>query len=200
VSRDCAALITLATDVKANWDQAHAGHASAIYHYVRIGEALRSARQQFKVDHDYGRWFQAQHFVFGLEWRRQLRIAAEHEPGVRAWWLTELQAGREPSLTRCFAALRSRRTGQTTTPVPTAVATDPYPESERRACFKEVVASLPRHDNTSKANHLEQSLRAWEAEHESELLDTLAPCLRDDLDADARADVIAEILGVLRGE
>lgn len=191
----------IAVTIKAEWDEAHGHHGKAIYHYLRIGRALLTARSQFPADRAYGDWFRSQGFVFSTEWGRQIRLAAQHEDDVREWWRRELETGREPSLKRCLAALAAKASDSKAREVATGVATNSYPESERRAWLEEPLAQyVGRGDRLIKsANDVEQSLRAWESDHVAALHDVLADHLPDH-DPDEIENIVAEILAVLRGE
>jgi hypothetical protein len=194
-------LTTLASDIRAAWDDAHGDHGHAVLNYVRIGHALLTARKELRADREYGTWFNSQGFVFSTEWGRQMRLAAQHDAEVRDWWRDELEAGREPSLRRCLTALQTKpASSPKATPVATPVATNPYPASARRAWLQESLSYLKLGIRaTSAANSIEQSLRVWETEQTAAVRDLLADHLpdtnQDDLD-----NLTTEILAVLRGE
>lgn len=191
----------LAVTIKAACDEAHGHHGEAIYRYLRIGRALQTARSHLRSDRAYGDWFRSQGFVFTTEWGRQLRCAARHDDDVREWWRRELEAGREPSLKRCLATLSRTGSERETAEVATRVATNSYPESERRAWIEEPLAPyLGRGDRLIKsANDVEESLRAWEADQTAAIHEILTDRLPES-DSDDVENIVAEILAVLRGE
>ena len=191
----------LAVTIKEEWDQVHGAHGRAIDHCLRIGHALLTARSRCPADREFGEWFRSQDFGFSTEWGRQLRFAAKHEDLVRAWWHQELEAGRNPSLRRCLASLAPKTSNPKTPTVATRVATNSYPESERRKLLEEPLALHSRRGERAIecANGLEQSLRAWEDQQTPALHDVLADRLPE-RDAGEIENIVAEILAVLRGE
>jgi hypothetical protein len=191
----------LTATIRAAWDDGHGHHGHAILNYLRIGYALRTARKQFPADRAYGQWFRSQRFAFSTEWGRQMRLAAQHDAQVRDWWREELEAGGEPSLKRCLAALQTKSASSPkAAPVATPVATNPYPASERRAWLQESLSSLKLGVRTATtASTIEQSLRVWETQQTAAVRDLLADHLPD-TDQDEIENLVAEILAVLRGE
>jgi hypothetical protein len=191
----------LGTSIRAEWDAAHVAHGYAILHYLRIGHSLAAARSRYRADRAYGKWFRDQGFKFSMEWGRQIRHAARHEDEVCEWWHQELEAGRNPSLRRYLASLAPKPSDPKTPTVATPVATNRYPQSERRAWLEEPLAPhLGRGERVTKcANDLEQSLRAWEDQQTPALHDVLSDRLseRDPGEID---NLLAEFLAVLRGE
>jgi hypothetical protein len=194
-------LSELAVNIKAEWDGAHGHHGKAIHRYLRIGRALLTARSQLPGDRAFGDWFRSQGFVFTTEWGRQMRRAAQHGGDVREWWRQELEAGREPSLKRCLATLARTASETETAEVATPVATNRYPESERRVWLEEPLHSyVGRGDRLIKsANDVEESLRAWEADQTAAIHEILTDRLTEN-NSDDIENTVAEILAVLRGE
>jgi hypothetical protein len=194
-------LITLAADIKATWDDAHGDHGHAVLNYLHIGRALLAARKELRADRAYGKWFNSQGFVFSTEWARQMRVAAQHDVQVRDWWREELEAGGEPSLKRCLAALKTKSASSPkAAPVATPVATNPFPASERTAWLQQSLSYLKLGiRTTSAAISIEHSLRVWEAQQTAAVRDLLADHLPDH-DQDDIDNLTTEILAVLRGE
>src|SRR5207244_7047483 len=131
-------------------------------------------------------------------------ILAKNEGWVRAWWVDEQSAGREPSTSGAYAALMAAGR-QSSAPPDAAIATpvaNDFPGSERRARIEKTLAHVfARGDRAVRlANADEQEHRAWEDEQRDQLLDVIAPHVHPDYDRDDTANVVDEMLAVIRGE
>ena len=74
----------IASEIHRIWDETKAHQVSAWEGYFATGRLLAEARGRFPANQDYGRWFDAQGFGFGVEWARRLMLVAEREADVRA--------------------------------------------------------------------------------------------------------------------
>jgi hypothetical protein len=74
----------LAEQVRRVWAETKAHQVAAWEGYLTTGHLLRTARERFPSDKEYGRWFAAQGFPFTTQWAGRLITLAEREPEVRA--------------------------------------------------------------------------------------------------------------------
>lgn len=70
-----------------------------------IGRDLVEARERFPGDTEFGQWFATQRFPFARSWAHTLRLAAEHEPAVRAALSTQVDSGKPSNIKKAVRAV-----------------------------------------------------------------------------------------------
>jgi len=139
----------LAHEVRTQYERSRSAMADSIDAYFAVGRALLEARQALPSNEAFGEWFRSQDFGFSRQWAGVLRMAAEHEPEVRALSASQLADGRLPNIEKAVkqvrAALGSGRDGR---PGVRDVHTDD-PDGPTPDTFSTIVIDPPwRYENT----------------------------------------------------
>lgn len=96
----------IADDIRESYDVGKESYEQSIEAYLAIGRDLLQAREIFRADQDFGRWFRRQRFPFGQQWAWMLREAAAHEDEIRAV-TTQGVTDVRPSIKRALAIVRA---------------------------------------------------------------------------------------------
>lgn len=94
----------IADQVRMVWADTKKSQTAAWEGYLTTGHLLRSARERFPSDKEYGRWFGAQRLEFSTQWAGRLMSLAAREPEVRALLETAVSSN-PPGVNAVYADL-----------------------------------------------------------------------------------------------
>jgi N6-adenosine-specific RNA methylase IME4 len=138
----------LADVVRAEYQRSRDALGDAVEAYFACGRALLEARELMPTDQAFGAWFRA-NFEFSQQWGSTLRLAAAHEPEVRAAVTSQLVTGRSPNVEKAVKQVRAALgSGRSAKPGAGDIHTDD-PDGTTPTTFSTIVIDPPwRYENT----------------------------------------------------